>query len=474
MIGAAAFAAAASGALASDVRVSADVRDIASRLAHTRVEMEIPVGMRGGPIDLLYVEWTPGNHNPSGPIQNVVDFVVRDEEGKRLGWRRDEVDPNRHVVAGHGGGWIAAEFSYITNQAAVSSRSSGRYGLANIGGLSWHTTLVYPAREGKEEIVVSASLTLPAGWKWACGLVVESEEALEDGGNVVRFAPASLREVVDSPVIFGEHLRTYELGEVGGAAHFLHAVAGTAARTELAEERVEAMRRMLRETGKVFGRAPTDRYHFLVMLDDSLPGFGLEHLTSTFVSMGSERFRKAGHENDALTVLPHEYVHMWCGKWTAPRGLLAEDYATPARTALLWVYTGLTSYYDEVLAARSGLQSVEKFEEGLARLLASYERQAGREWRSVEDTALAMRFLRARSEVWGDKRRQQDYYGEGSVFWLTADAIIRRGTSGERSLDDVCATLFGVRDGEGIRSTGVSRAVMTSSIAAILPVSRLR
>lgn len=465
VVGFGAWACATSG---GTVRVDVDVREIASRLAHARVEIEIPEGLRGGPIDLLYVEWTPGNHNPSGPIQNVVEFVVRDAAGSRLPWRRDEVDPNRHIVQSGGAERVIAEFSYITNQPAVNSRSSDTYGFANFGGLNWNTVLVYPGWETKEETRTHASLTLPAGWAWASGLRAEGQDRLEDGSVVVRFEGASLREVVDSPVIFGEHLRTYELGEIGGAAHFLHAVAATAARTELGEGRLRALRSMAMEAGEVFGRVPTDRYHFLVLLDDALPGFGLEHLTSTYVSMGSERFRKAEEEKDALSVLPHEYVHAWCGKWTAPSGLLSEEYRSPARTSLLWVYEGLTSYYDEVLAVRGGLQTVEKFEEGLARLLASYERQAGREWRSVEDTALAMRFLRARSEVWGDRRRQQDYYGEGSIFWLTADGIIRKGTGGARSLDQVCAALFGVREGERIGVRGVAREYTREDVVAAL------
>ncbi len=453
---------------APNLRVDVDVRDAARRLAHARVRVDIPEERRGKPVELLYVEWTPGNHNPSGPIQNVIDFVVWDATGARASWRRDEIDPNRHIVAGGAGDHVVAEFSYITNQPAVNSRSSDTYGFPNFGGLNWNTLLVYPDWSTKEEIKVSATITLPAGWTWASGLRVEGEERLEDGATLVRFAEASLREVVDSPVIYGEHLRTYELGQAGGAEHYLHAVAANASRTELADERLEALRRMLAETVAVFGSAPMDRYHFLVLLDDALPGFGLEHLTSTFISMGSERFRKAGAEKDPLTVLPHEYIHAWCGKWAAPQGLLTEDYASSARTPLLWVYEGLTSYYDEIVAVRSGLQSSEKFVDGLARLLGSYERQAGRGWRSVEDTAIAMRFLRARSDMWEDRRRRQDYYGEGSVFWLTADAIIRRGTDGARSLDDVCRALFGVREGEQIGSTGVAREYTREDIVRAL------
>lgn len=455
---------------AAEIDLRVDVRDGARRLLHTRVDMPVPQELRDGTADILYVEWTPGNHNPSGPIQNVVDFEVSDGKGTDLSWRRDEVDPNRHIVRPGEASRLVAEFSYITNQPGVNSRSSDSYGFDSFGGLSWNTSLMYPAWSSKTDAIVRASIVLPAGWKWATGLRVDRVDHEDGVATTVHFAPAPLWEIVDSPVIYGEHLRTYELGSVGGAEHFVHAVAATRERTELGEERLDALRRMLQETGSVFGRVPTDRYHFLVLLDDALPGFGLEHLTSTYVSMGSERFRKAADEKDPLTVLAHEYVHVWCGKWVSPKGLLAEEYRSPARTSLLWVYEGLASYYDEVIATRCGLQSAEDFEDGLARLLASYERQAGRRWRSVEDTALSMRFLRARSETWEDLRRRQDYYGEGSVFWLTADAIIRRGSDGARSLDDFTLAFLGARDEDRIGPNGVAREYTRDNVVAALRI----
>jgi predicted metalloprotease with PDZ domain len=39
-------------------------------------------------------------------------------------------------------------------------------------------------------------------------------------------------------------------------------------------------------------------------------------------------------------------------------------------------------------------------------------------------------------------RRNQDYYRDGMLFWLEADTIIRTGSGGKRSLDDVCRRLL--------------------------------
>ncbi|HRA03697.1 MAG TPA: peptidase M61, partial [Thermomonas sp.] len=41
-----------------------------------------------------------------------------------------------------------------------------------------------------------------------------------------------------------------------------------------------------------------------------------------------------------------------------------------------------------------------------------------------------------------------DYYRGGQMIWLEADALIRAGSNGKRSLDDFARAFFGVNDGE--------------------------
>src|SRR5215813_5755447 len=44
-----------------------------------------------GPITLLYPRWLPGNHGPSGPINQLAGLVVRGN-GQAITWHRDTVD----------------------------------------------------------------------------------------------------------------------------------------------------------------------------------------------------------------------------------------------------------------------------------------------------------------------------------------------------------------------------------------------
>jgi len=420
-----------------DLRV--DAREIHRSLVHARIDMPA----EPGPNHIHYVEWVPGNHNPSGPIWNVVDFYARDAEGNALEWDRDPRDPFRIAVhAPDGADSITIEHTYIANQSWANSRSTDTYGRPGYGGLNWNSVMFYPEGADKDELVVDAALVLPEGWAVRSPMPIEVESR-----GVFDFEPVSLARLVDSPVIFGdaERVRTYTLPVESEATFYFHGAAPAPEHLELPESRREQLARVIEQTHKVFGPYPHEAYHFLILLGDDLPGFGVEHNTSTFIDMSTSEWRTADEPGaSSMGVVPHEYIHVWSGKLRTPEGLLGRDYHTDGDPGLLWVYEGLTSYYDNIVSARAGLTDEDDYRRGLLRSLVRYGRQSGRAWRSVEDTARAQRHLRQRHDLWTGRIRRQDYYGEGALFWMFADATIRRGTGGQKSLDDWARDFFGV------------------------------
>ena len=142
-------------------------------------------------------------------------------------------------------------------------------------------------------------------------------------------------------------------------------------------------------------------------------------------------------------LIPHEYVHSWCGKFRRPAGMCTPDFQTPLKTRLLWVYEGLTEYLGEVLMVRSGLVDPKEYRETLTATIGSLAHQEGRRWRPLDDTAAASHLLRGHSPNWNELRRGQDYYFEGALIWLEADAIIRERSEGKKSLDDFCRKFLG-------------------------------
>ena len=115
--------------------------------------------------------------------------------------------------------------------------------------------------------------------------------------------------------------------------------------------------------------------------------------------------------------------------------------------SLLWVYEGQTQYWGEVLATRSGLWSMDQAHDMIALTAATYEHQAGRKWRALEDTTNDEIINPRRPLSWRSWQRFEDYYAEGSLIWLEVDTLIRERSQGARSLDDFARAFFGINDG---------------------------
>lgn len=460
----------AHSALGAMIELEVDATDLPRNLLRSVMRIESPPA--GGEMDLRFVIWTPGNHTPSGPIENLVDLVIRDCRGGRLEWKRDPDRMERFLVhAPAGCGHIEATMSYIASQPNFNSRSTDTYGRPNLGVLNWNTALLYPAGPTNQQITVSPSIALPSDWAYATSLesvTLEEERfgtlrALDPTRpvNIVHFETVPLAELIDSPVIMGEHLRTFPMTFEGDRAaanippHSISVVSSEPLQTEIPGWLLRKITETCRQTMLLCGREgmwfPRERYEFLLVAESGISG-AVEHAESTLTMVGPKVFLDAKEPDEksvkgggaALTVLPHEYFHVWCGKLAAPEGLVRPDFSTPARTELLWVYEGLTTYYDNVLAARGGMITPEEYQQDLLNLAVTLEQRSGRLWRSVEDTAVAARYLRNRGLYWYDRRRGQEYYGEGAMFWAEADAIIRRATDGTKSLDDFCRALHDV------------------------------
>lgn len=470
--------------LASSLSMAAtptiSLRVDASDIARNFVRSEMTIAMPSGPGEVLFCIWTPGNHTPSGPIENVVDLVVRDCRGERLAWDRDPAHLERvRFTVPEGCGEVRVEMGYIASQPSVNSRSTDTYGRASMGVLNWNTVLFYPAGKTNQQITVQASLAIPEGWTLATPLPRAEGTAAPmttaRPASVTGFASVPLAELIDTPVIMGRHVATHEMkfDLPGVGPHSISIAAPEARFTQVPDWLLAKYTEMCRQTMLVFavpGKPlfPRDQYEFLLAMEDTL-GFGVEHATSTLIGMKAATIIDAKQDDvrgggATTTVIPHEYFHVWCGKLVAPEGLVRSEYSSPAEPELLWVYEGLTTYYDNIVAVRAGLLSPEEYRHELLAVAVALEQRSGRLWRSVEDTARAARTLRQRGLYWFDRRRGQEYYMEGAMFWTEADAIIRAASNGARSLDDFCREFFD-RD---VNPTGAQATYTRADVIAAL------
>jgi predicted metalloprotease with PDZ domain len=424
------------------IPIQVDATDAGRRLFH--VKMTMPA--KAGPMTLLYPQWIPGEHGPTGPILNMVGLVISGG-GKTIPWRRDDVNMFAyHVDVPAGAGSLDISFDFISPPES-SGFSSGASATTELAVVSWNQLLLYPEGADADSLQYQANLKLPNRWKFGTALPIRREAGAE-----IEFQPAALTTLIDSPLSAGAHYRTIELGSDRGLPHYLHLAADSERALEAAPETIQGFRNLVQEEGALFQARHYRDYHFLLTLSDHVAHFGLEHHESSDDRVGERTLIDDAQRVTEGFLLPHEFTHSWNGKFRRPAGLVKDGhdggYDTPMKGELLWVYEGLTEYMGEVLTPRSALWTPEQYRDWLAITAASLDNEYGRRWRPLEDTAVAAQLLYSAPEDYNGYRRNVDYYPEGTLIWLDADVTIRKMSKGAKSLNDFCKLFYGGPSGK--------------------------
>jgi len=414
-------------------RIDVDLRDAARYIFHA--QMSLPV--KPGPLTLVYPKWIPGEHSPTGPIVDLTGLKFA-ADGKEVPWRRDSADMYAfQVEIPSSAARLEIKLDYLSPAEANGSREHPS-ATPKLALLNWYTVVLYPQGTRSDDLTYVASLRLPVGWKYGTALPVAKEQ-----GGEIDFEPASLTTLIDSPVITGQYFRDVDLSPGEAIKHTLHIAADGPTGLAPSATEVQHLRQLVAEEYALFGARHYRRYDFLLSLTDRMPPDGVEHHESSDNRTPEGLFLDPDIREMHMDLLPHESVHSWNGKYRRPAGLATRNYQEPMKGELLWVYEGLTQYYGQVLTARSGLWTPERFRENLAATAAYLNDRPGRAWRDLQDTAVSAQILYGAPEEGSSWRRGVDYYDESILIWLEADTIIERETKGKKSLDDFCRKFHG-------------------------------
>jgi predicted metalloprotease with PDZ domain len=414
------------------VIIAVDASSAPRKIFHAT--LKIPA--TSGDLTLYYPKWIPGEHAPDGPVIDLAGLKFF-AAGKPLKWRRDLLDGfTLHVDVPAGVNEVSAELDFLSPATFEGGFSAGSSATDKLAIISWNQVLLYPKGYKSDDINYSASLKLPEGWKFGTPLPVTSQS-----GNEIHFATVSLTTLVDSPVITGEFLKVVPLAQ--DPVTEMDIAADSAAALEAPPEVWDHYKSLVDQAQKLFGAHHYRDYHFLYTLSDHVAHFGLEHHESDDSRVGERALVDDGPRKQSASLLPHEYVHSWNGKFRRPADLATPDYQQPMQDDLLWVYEGLTNYLGFVLTSRSGLLTADQDRDDLALTAAHLDHTPGREWRNLQDTADAAPELYFSPRAWESWRRSVDFYDEDTLNWLWVDVIIRQQTNGAKTIDDFCHLFHG-------------------------------
>ncbi len=416
------------------ILITADLSDAPRKLYHA--EVDIPV--KPGPVTLTTPKWIPGNHRPTGPVDDITG-VVFTANGKPLPWRRDDVDLFQfHVTVPPGTTMLHAHLDCI-----VTARLSQKMAV-----LEWEKLLLYPANTPVRDIPIQPSVKVPIGWGIGTALTPVGVPGRTVGGggdgksfrvnerSAQLYALTNVEQLEDSPVIAGQYFHEFPLAPEIKPAHLIDVVSDAPEDSDLRPALLAEISNLVREADALYKSHHYNQYHFLLTLSDVAGGEGLEHGQSSDNGIGEKGFSDPKHQLAESDLLAHEFTHSWNGKYRRPFNLYQTDFEKAQQGSLLWVYEGMTQYLGNVLAARSNLKTQANYRDMLAMSAANLDAKPGREWRPTEDTAIGASILRGGNPAWSNWKRGQDYYQEGELLWLDADTLIRQKSDNKKSLDD--------------------------------------
>ncbi|RXR08843.1 M61 family metallopeptidase [Pseudoxanthomonas composti] len=418
------------------VKLEVDATDTLRRVF--RVRETIPV--QPGPVTLLYPEWIPGNHRPSGQIEKLAGLVIT-ANGKRLEWTRDQYDVYAFKVeVPQGVTELVAEFQYLSPLAPAQGRVVMTPSMLN---LQWNLTTLYPAGYYASRIPVQATVKLPAGWSYATALETDSKQ-----GDTVNFRTLNFEHLQDSPMFAGRYYKRVDLDPGAKQPIHLNLFADEAKSLEAKPEQIKAHAALVEQADKLYGARHYDHYEFLLALTSQLGGIGLEHHRSSENSGATGYFTDWDKTWSGRDLLAHEYNHSWNGKFRRGKDLATPNFNVPMGDSLLWLYEGQTQFYGNVLAARSGLWTKEQALTSLALTAATYDKgRPGLSWRALQDTTNDPTINQRKPQPYRNWQLSEDYYSGGLMVWLEADAKLRELSEGKRSLDDFAKAFFGMDNG---------------------------
>jgi predicted metalloprotease with PDZ domain len=379
-----------------------------------------------GPLQVRMSRTSPGRYALHEFAKNVFDVRVTDGKGTPLTPAR----PNLHQwnVTGHDG-------TVVVSYRVFGDRVDGTYLSvdASHGHLNMPASLMWA--KGLEGRAARVQFVPPSGkdWKVATQLFTTADPLV--------FTAPNLQYLMDSPTEVGTFtLRTFTVDDGKGPAQTFRIALHHDGSESEADAFARDVEKIVRETIPIFGELPRFDSGTYTFLADYLPwasGDGMEHRNSTVLSSPGA-LRNPSQRKGILGTVAHEFFHTWNMERIRARAIEPFDFEDANMSNELWFGEGVTSYFDDLIVYRAGLQSLEDLLDSYAGLINAVTLSPGRKIRSAEQMSQLAPFVDAAVSI--DRTAWSNtfisYYTWGAALGLGLDLSLREKTAGKAAMDD--------------------------------------
>ncbi|MCZ2393176.1 MAG: hypothetical protein LC105_04915 [Chitinophagales bacterium] len=242
--------------------------------------------------------------------------------------------------------------------------------------------------------------------------------------------------LVDSPIEIGSHkIISFD---AGGIPHEL-AIVGLSNGDN--SKLIEHLKAIIDKEVDLFGHPhPCEKYVFIIHHTDNIYG-GLEHLNSSVNMVPRWDYFPRDKYLRTISLLSHEYFHLWNIKRIRPVELGPFDYMKENYTRQLWAIEGITSYYDDYFVYLAGVSSLDEYLKIIADNISNVVNTPGNTVQSLGESSFDawIKYYRGHENT---HNNQVSYYSKGATVAIALNFLIMHQTEGEKSLDDVMRALY--------------------------------
>lgn len=388
------------------------------------VEMEL-VDFKNATLDLKLPVWAPGSYLVR-EFASKIDLVrATDERGKPLSINK--VDKNTWRVETKKAKKISVKYEVYSFELTVrTSFLDLTHGYVN-------GTSVFMYVDGFKNLAGNLTVIPHSTFKKLTTALPKRNDGLATD-NEFHYTFNDYDQLVDCPIEIGNQVEFTFM-----AAGIPHHVAMYGEANYDIDRLKFDMAKIVESTTNIFGFNPNKEYWFIIH-NTTNGGGGLEHTNSTTLNV-----RRWSYEGSAylgfLSLVAHEYFHLWNVKRLRPIELGPFDYDKENYTSLLWVMEGFTSYYDELILRRAGFYSQEDYINKLFGTINSVENQPGNKVQPVAHASFDA-WIKAYRPNENSYNTTISYYSKGQLIGVICDAMIIEATNGKKSLDDFMQAMY--------------------------------
>jgi predicted metalloprotease with PDZ domain len=440
--------------------------DGASRLLSIRLLL---LGPFSSSFDIEMPRWVPGSYLIREPLSHVRDISADGASISRKAENAYRLRPNADSEE------ILISYDLLCPDLTVRTNHLDNTHLHLVPTFTWFM----PSKGWSVGSECTVTLSMPDDWSAATQLhtypIQTPNHADWKGSNVVSWAPPTIDELYDGVIeadACPNHSRM-----MSGVMHHLRIwdAGGQVVEDEAVERILDSMDKLVAEFVALFGPLPYEEYWIILFLTGGARG-GLEHLRSQ-TSMVPRKALWPQQDDawrDLVSLLSHEYLHVWNVKRLRPKEFVEYDLSKESRTDLLWWFEGGTSWLGDIICLKSGVWSEKDWRKDLERKMKRFLAGDGNRHQSLTTSSHEAWIHLYRPHPYS-RESTISYYLEGEMVMMCIDAELRKRSKGESGLETLFAMLWKRHglDSPVLEELGIRHADIRKGLTSMVGGKRL-